>query len=336
MPASPAISHLKWYNDTVRQLLTKEELHQLMQKSDWRGALEVAYIWCWIFFAFFIAWYRPGIITIPLALIILGGKQLACAIIMHDTSHKSLFRSSFLNEFTGQWLGAYPIMLDMKRYRPYHLQHHITTGTDDDPDISLTKGYPTTAWSMFRKFLRDMSGVTGIKGQIAVLGMHLGYIKFELGGKINRLRRHTSTKEMITSAIRNLAGPLCAQIVLFAMISFLFDPWIYLLWIGSLLTTYNWSLRVRSIAEHSCVPDRNDPHLNTRTIYASWPERMLFAPLYVNFHAEHHLLMAAPPYAYPKLHSLLKERGYFQKGLIEKGYWNILRMAIKGKDTYPS
>lgn len=325
-------NHLQWYNQTVRTLLTKEELHRLLKKSDLRGLYEVIHTWFWITIAFVIVWYFNNPLAIIIAMLILGGKQLACAIIMHDTSHKSLFKSSAYNDFFGQWFGAYPIMLDMKRYRPYHLEHHIYTGTDNDPDLSLTKGYPTTIWSMLRKMVRDLMGVTGIKGQLAVLGMHIGIIKFELGGKITKLKTtDKSWSDFILDSIKNLAGPIAAQLILFGTLSFVFSPWYYLLWLGSLLTTYNWSLRVRSIAEHSCVPDRNDPHLNTRTIYANWLERMLFAPHYVNYHAEHHLLMAAPPYAYPALHKMLKSKGYYEKGLIELGYWNILKMAVKTK-----
>jgi fatty acid desaturase len=43
---------------------------------------------------------------------------------------------------------------------------------------------------------------------------------------------------------------------------------------------------------------------------------MLFAPHYVNYHAEHHLLMTVPPYNLRRMHSMFKERGFLEKGLL--------------------
>jgi len=45
-------NQLSWYNKTLKVYITQEELQQLMQKSDWRGAWKVAQAWLWIFSAF--------------------------------------------------------------------------------------------------------------------------------------------------------------------------------------------------------------------------------------------------------------------------------------------
>ena len=103
----------------------------------------------------------------------------------------------------------------------------------------------------------------------------------------------------------------------------------YLLWLGALLTTFNFSLRIRSIAEHALVENAEDPIRNTRTTYANWLERMLFAPHHVNYHLEHHMLMSVPSYHLPQMHRKLKERGFYEKGLLEHGYWNIIKQCIK-------
>ncbi|MEL6538673.1 MAG: fatty acid desaturase, partial [Bacteroidota bacterium] len=87
----------------------------------------------------------------------------------------------------------------------------------------------------------------------------------------------------------------------------------------------------RSIAEHSVVQDREDPYLNTRTTQANFLERLLFAPYYVNYHAEHHMLMAVPPYRLAKMHQILKERGYYEKGVLASGYREVLRGAVDMK-----
>jgi fatty acid desaturase len=324
-----AHNHLKWYNKTLHQYLTNDEIKLLMEKSNVKATLEILNTWGWIAFAFLLSGLWPNPFTILISLFILGGKQLACAIILHDCSHDSMFTSRNMNKLVGNWLGAYPILHDVDKYRPYHIQHHINTGLDSDPDVPLTTGYPTTKWSMIRKFLRDFLGPTGIKGNIAVILMQLGIMKYSLNGKAEWISlKSRPLFEIIANAVKNMTGPVIANLILLGILYAFGEPWLYLLWIGALLTTNNFSLRVRSMAEHSMVADRSNPHKNTRTTYANFFERILFAPHHVNYHAEHHLCMGAPSYNLPAMHRLLLERGYFKEGALEKNYLNIVKRAI--------
>jgi len=312
----------------VNDYLTKEEIQQLLKKSDWKAALEFLHTWLWISFAFAVAGLWPNAFTIIISMFILGGKQLACAILMHDTAHRSMFNSKQANIFFGNWFAGYPILHDVERYRPYHLEHHVKTGGTEDPDLSLTKGYPTTVISFARKMLRDLSGASGIKGHIAVLIMHWGYFKYELGGRIIKTNQQGGIIKAFANFLKNMAGPVAANFILYLILWLIGEPWLYLLWIGSLLTTYNFSLRIRSIAEHSIVPDRLDDYKNTRTTYSNFFEKILFAPHHVNYHAEHHLLMTVPSYNFPVMHQLIKERGFYNKGLLKKNYIQIFKLAV--------
>ncbi|MEM6316882.1 MAG: fatty acid desaturase family protein [Bacteroidota bacterium] len=312
--------------------LSPQERKMLTQKNDWRAAFEVLHTWTWIAATFATVYLFPHPLVILVALFIMGGRQLACSIIMHDAGHFALFTNKKVNDFVGKWLGSYMIMNDMLKYRTYHLQHHLTTGTVEDPDISLTKGYPTTVASMLRKIGRDLAGATGIKSQLGLISMHLGYLKYSLSRDIQRLSQQERTwASFFQAALRNLAGPITAQLILLTILTIFASPWLYLLWIGALLTTFNFSIRIRSMAEHAMVADTEDSLRNTRTTYANWWERILFAPHYVNYHVEHHLLMSVPPYNLPQMHRLLRERGFYKEGLLENGYWEIIKMAVGKK-----
>lgn len=308
--------------------LTPQERAALQQKSDWRGLLEVGHTWGWIAGTFAVVAYFPNVFTVVLALFVLGGKQLACAILMHDAGHYGLFKTKQFNDFFGKWFGAYPVMNNLLAYRTYHIQHHLTTGTADDPDLSLTKGYPTTAVSMLRKLGRDLAGATGLKNQAGLLMMHLGYLKYTGSKTLEKLSAQRTVRTLLKTAWRNLHGPLLTNGLLFGVLWLTGNGWLYLLWIGALFTTYNFSLRIRSMAEHSML-DTSDNLRNTRTTYANWLERILFAPHNVNYHVEHHLMMGVPPYQLPKMHRLLKERGFYEKGVLASGYGEILRLAVK-------
>jgi fatty acid desaturase len=115
--------------------LSKEEIQELLQKSDFKAAFEIADTWFWIIASFILValWTNP--LTIFLALWVIGGKQLGCAIIMHDTSHQALFKSKGANVIIGNLFGGYPLFIVLERYRPYHLAHHSHNGQDDAPDL---------------------------------------------------------------------------------------------------------------------------------------------------------------------------------------------------------
>jgi fatty acid desaturase len=306
----------------LKSYLTEEEMRDLLKKSNWKGTWEVLHNWLWIAGALTLAGFWPHPIPVIIALFILGGKQLGCAIIMHDASHYSLFRSRKANDRIGNWLGAYPIFHAVSRYRPYHLEHHVFTGNEGDPDLPLTEGYPATHRSMARKFFRDLSGITGLKGFFGLLMMQCGFWEYRLSGVIvperNRMNRWKT-------ALKNLSGPVVFNVGFWCILWLAGAGWLYLLWFGALLTTYTFSLRVRSMAEHSMSPDSYDPKKNTRTVYAHFLEKVLFAPLHVNYHTEHHLFMAVPCYHYPRMHKLLKQRGFYEEGLLLPGYLAVIR-----------
>ncbi len=309
--------------------LSREERLQFHQKNDYLAFGSIVVHYLWITLAFALPYFFPNPLTIITSLFILGGKQLACAILMHDTSHHALFERKSWNDLVGQWLGAYPIFNNMQDYRPYHFQHHVTNGLEEDPDLLLTRGYPTTRASMLRKFARDLSGITGTKAFVGLILMHLGYLEYNLGGKIVRVDQSDRTwPQFFRQFLKKLAGPIAANLILLVLLSWLASLWLYLLWVGAYLTTFQFSLRVRSMAEHSIVEDTTDPYKNTRTTKANWLEQLLFAPYHVNFHAEHHMLMSVPPYRLPALHRLLVERDFFEKGVLARGYWSIIRSAV--------
>src|SRR5690606_9930896 len=109
--------------------------------------------------------------------------------------------------------------------------------------------------------------------------------------------------------VKNLRGVAVTNAVLFGILWLAGHPWLYLLWVVAWMTTFQLVTRIRAIAEHALAPDPADPLRNTRTTLASWWERLLIAPNYVNYHLEHHLLMTVPHYNLPRLHRMLRDRG---------------------------
>ena len=104
-------------------------------------------------------------------------------------------------------------------------------------------------------------------------------------------------------------------------------------WLLPLLTWQQVITRVRNIAEHAIVPDNDDVFRNARTTYASWWERALFAPYWVNYHVDHHLLFYVPCYNLPRLHAILMQGPHANRMEIQKGYLSVLKLATTKPDA---
>jgi fatty acid desaturase len=297
------------------KIFTPEEMAQVRARSDVTGMLCVLHAWVVIgaMMALFAVWPNP--LTFLIAVIVIGGRQLGLAILMHDAAHGVLMRTRWLNEFAGGWLCGYPVLGDLVSYRHYHLVHHRRTQQPDDPDIGLSAPFPITRSSFRRKVIRDITGQTGFKQRKSQFLRSLG----EKGQPLS-VRAQIYWKRLGPQTVANL--------VLFALMV-AFGRWYFyfLFWALPNLTWQMVITRIRNIAEHAVVPDNNDVFRNARTTYASWWERMIVAPYWVNYHVDHHLLFYVPCYNLPKLHALLLKKGLGAKMEIQPNYLAILKIA---------
>jgi fatty acid desaturase len=297
-----------------REALSRDEVGSLLELQDWKSWASIAVNWALVAAAFALVAGRPNPLTVVVALFVIGARQLGLAILMHDAAHRALFRSRWLNDWAGNWLCAYPVWSDLRPYRPYHLQHHAKTWTDDDPDLALATPFPISRDSMRRKIWRDLSGQTGWKRFRATLRRDLG-------------RSRGRVQLTFDAGIEALHGVVLTNAILLGTLALAGHPALYLLWVGAWLTSYSLVMRIRSIAEHAMTPDPADELRNTRTTLARWWERLLIAPNYVNYHLEHHLLMSVPHYNLPRMHRMLRDRGVLTDACVARGYRDVLALA---------
>jgi fatty acid desaturase len=302
----------------VSEFLTGEEIARLRRKSDVVGGFLVLHAWGLIAgaMALFALWPNP--LTFVGAAVVVGGRQLGLAILMHDAAHGLLFRRRPVNEWVGQWLCAYPIITDMAAYRPYHLRHHRLTQQPDDPDLALSAPFPITRQSLRRKFLRDLTGRTAYQRRRLQVLDALGAAGRPWPERLGRARR-------------KLGGAVATNLALFAILTGLGHWYLYpLLWLIPLATWYQLISRVRNIAEHAMVPDNDDPLRNTRTTLAGPLTRLALAPYRVNYHLEHHLFLFVPCWRLPEAHRLLLRKGYGTRMELQPDYRAVLRTAASG------
>ena len=304
-----------------QSLLTVDQQNYCRRRSNVAGALLVAHAWLVIAVSMLLVVWWTNPLTVVIAIVVIGGRQLGLAILMHDAAHRLLFDSPRANDLVGRFLCGAPIGADMRAYRPYHLQHHRNTQTDRDPDLELSAPFPISRASLRRKIRRDLLGITGYQRRLAQfrLGMGAGSLR----DRIVRLWRAERAFFMF-NALLALLLTLTAGFWLYA-----------LLWLVPLLTWYQLASRLRNIAEHAVVGAADDPFRNTRTTLARWWERVLWAPYWVNYHLEHHLLIYCPCWKLPQLHRWLIEAGSGPQMELAHGYGEVLRRATSRRDDDP-
>ncbi len=261
-------------------------------------------------FALFGLWPNP--LSFIVSAVVLAGRYVGLGILIHDAAHNALFRTHVLNRVLGRWLFCGPTLIDFDTYRDGHLAHHRHAGTIDDPDLPFVHAYPVERASMRRKLIRDLSGRTGIRDGLYLIGMTIRHARL---------------------------APLVAHTVMFGGLVLLDMPWAYAAWWAGFIFVVPVCLRLRVMGEHGNVPDllNKDARLHARTTKAGWIARALVSPNYVNYHCEHHFFPSVPGYNLPKVHALLEARGFYKDhpNACSNSYLDVLRGCIGDRTDRP-
>ncbi|MGH6986198.1 MAG: fatty acid desaturase family protein [Caulobacteraceae bacterium] len=292
-----------------RDFFTAQEWSPFAQRSSWRGLALVVH--CWVVIALAIAMAVIWPLTIPLAVLIIGARQLGLAILLHDAAHGALHPDSKVND----WVAEHLCGGGLSRYRAYHLQHHKYAQQAEDPDLGLSAPFPISRASLRRKIVRDLTGQTWFKQRFGAFVARLKERKPGepllpiIGAEIRRQRRW-----LIFNGL---------AIALFAAVG-LWWVW-FALWLVPRATWFQLVTRIRNIAEHALVAkDEPDPLRHARTTHANWLERALIAPYWVNYHCEHHMFMHVPCWRLADLRRSLARRGVTPRMAGSAGYLSVL------------
>ncbi len=333
-----------------RTIFAADEWRALTRVSRWRGVWLVLHGWGSV--ALIIAaalWVDHWIAWLP-AIALIGGRQLGLAILMHEGAHGLLHPDRKFNNWLGKWATGAAVGSDLQSYRAYHLTHHRFTQQPEDPDLGLSKPFPTSRASLMRKVLRDLTGQTFLKQRSAQFALAWRGVRAMLRGgagasgdkdsaagtPFNRqgaagLNAPPDGSEAGAIAVARTVGRfLVVQAILLALSLALYGWTPFLLWLVALATTFQLALRIRNIAEHACTATGpGDPFSHARTTHASLTERALLAPYWVNYHAEHHLFMGVPCYRLAHVHDLLVQRGHADRMILADGYAEVMRQVVR-------
>lgn len=297
-------------------LFTESEWASLRKRSNILGLGMAIHCWGIIALATALSIWQPWLI--PLAIPVIGARQLGLAVLMHEAAHGGLSTHKGVNDKIGHWLCGAPIGAFLDNYRNYHLKHHKYAQQPEDPDLMLSAHFPITKASLKRKIIRDLTGQTFWKQRKNQFAKALGYGHSRSRGREN----------MSQSAREAVIPFLIVNVLMLAGFILSGSWWAYfVLWLLPLATWNMMVTRLRNIAEHAVVPDLDDPMRHARTTRIGPLEGLLIAPYWVNYHCEHHMFMYLPCYRLGKAHRLLDQKGLTKKMEVQQGYRSVISMA---------
>jgi fatty acid desaturase len=293
-----------------KDFFTAEQWPPLATRSSWKGLALVAHCWAVIGAATVMAIVWP--VTIPLAIMIIGARQLGLAILLHDAAHGALHPNPKVGDWVAEWLCGGGVV----GYRNYHLQHHKFAQQAEDPDLGLSAPFPISRASLRRKIVRDLTGQTWFKQRFG-----------RLTSKLAKRQRGEAVMPILLDEVRRQHRWLIFNGV--AIVAFgaagVWWGW-FVLWLAPRATWFQLVTRLRNIAEHALIgKDQPDPLRHARTTQANLIERALIAPYYVNYHCEHHMFMHVPCWNLPRLRRILARDGVTERMTGAPGYLSVLR-----------
>ena len=298
------------FKDDYRRALPKELIQQLTRRSAWRATLalleDVAVLAAAIALA--LAYWPNPLVLVP-AVVVIGTRQHALFVVVHEAAHYLLYESRWLNDLVGRAC-AMVQGLSMCTYRVIHRLHHNNLYGELDPDTALHGGYPRGRMYLVKKLAKDLCGLTAWKTYAYFLG---GAPALNTATHV-ALRPLDDTSEKLrreARADRNAVLLLHLVLLLVFAVSGYLAQYL-VLWVLPLVTVVQAILRLRAIAEHGATTDFSSPLTAARTNLGPAWVRWLIFPHHVNHHIEHHLYASVPQYNLPRLHAEMLRQGVLE------------------------
>jgi fatty acid desaturase len=292
-------------------VLDKRVLKRLSRRSDLKGAVQVLSHGAALTLAGALVWRTAGTAWLALSLPLYALLLIFLFAPLHETIHRTAFRTKALNDAVA-WVCGAVLLLPPGYFRAFHFTHHRhTQDPARDPELATPK--PAT----LRGYLWLATGLPFWRERSTMLLRHALIGQVDESFIIERLR----------PAIAREARLLLTLYAVIAVASILTGSWAaVLLWIAPALIGQP-ALRLYLLAEHTGCPLVPDMFENSRTIVSNRLVRWLAWNM--PFHVEHHAYPAVPFHAQPAAHEVIKERIAVQA----PGYLAAQRDILAGLKT---
>ncbi|MCF8468937.1 MAG: fatty acid desaturase [Sneathiella sp.] len=276
----------------------------LTERSDARGLMHLAgHMGLILLIGVLIAMQGPGW---PLLMLPQGILLVFLFPALHETSHRTAFKSLWLNKAVGQMCGVITL-LPPEWFRYFHVEHHrFTQDPLRDPELHDPK---ITSLS---QYLWHVSG-------LPIWYSHAKTLVKNAAGRCD----DAFVPEHARAPVKREARMMLVVYAALAGFSIAAGSWLLLyVWILPALIGQPF-LRLFLLAEHGLCPEVDNIFENTRTTLTNSIVRKLAWNM--PFHAEHHAYPAVPFYLLENFHALTR----FHLQVTETGYIAFHRKYIE-------
>lgn len=251
--------------------LAAETRRSLTTPRSWASAGHLAAAWSLYVLLAVVAVRSPLVLRVP-AWFIMGWLLLGNGAIVHEATHRHLFRSPRSNRWIGAIAGA-SLLMPWGVYRPYHLAHHRYTAAIEDPE-----GPPLH----FRS--RREYPLLAVGGLAFIVRLHGYGVAAAVGRPPTWLRSNPQRRVAIADTALCLIVLVAAIVLATANLGVLcavwFIPWLVaaVMLVPLVLVTEHYGATVGTL----------DAAANTRTIVSNTAVRWVYWNN--NFHTAHHQL----------------------------------------------
>jgi fatty acid desaturase len=307
-------------------------------------------VWSWGVLVASVAVYCafPSIWTFAFAFLVITSRMGALLALAHDAQHSAFLPNKKWNDLIGAWFCAYPMGSIFGSSRAVHMAHHKLLNTPDDPDRNFHIEHDKSTPRQFVvHFARLVFG-----GQLWTSIVVNGFLRPKSATVNGNGNGNGSSKPVV---VVNRAGHpeilnlVPVQLVIWGSLWLASGQWwlYFALWLGPIFTLGTFLGFLRGFVDHARLASEDEGATSGRLITVvrtNWLERAFLAPFHFNYHAEHHLFPAVPPYYLPQLHKLLQSEPAYRNrygvrpsyGQFLNDYWRqISRSAERQGQTAP-
>lgn len=247
-----------------------------------------------------------------LPLVVLQGFLVSFQfMLVHETAHRTAFRSRWPNLVFGHISGA-AIILPYEYYTQFHWDHHrYTQDTAQDPELVFRDPPRSLPMLVFA-----FSGITQVFKRLALILRHA------ITGRVTVPWVPEAKHAQIVAEARLY---ILAYLALAAVSVALHSTLLLWVWVGPILAG-QLMLRPYLLSEHTGCGHTRSAFENTRTTYTN--ALMRWFTWNMPYHAEHHAYPSVPFHALPALNRLVDDRiqhkgdGYRK---VVRGVWAFMR-----------
>lgn len=294
-----------------------------------RHLLAVAMNWALIAGCVAASLYAQNLLVTLLSLIVIGARQHALVVLMHEASHYHFAKNKTLNDALSNIFCAFPLTLETDVYRKVHLAHHRHLNTSQDPDH--VRKDSQSGWNLpatpkqIALFIPAFIFAIGPKEMTALLWGFSGFATPKRWFKEPKLMAFKMSYYLAIAATALYFG---------------FGTKVLLYWFVPVLFVLPFVARVRNLSEHSVLTWTNENN-SSREIIPGKIERFLLAPHFVHHHLTHHHYPHIPFYNLPKAHQMLVESGFYSDAHMNTSYFvpyrgSVLADVVHGPRREPS